>query len=481
MPNILLLPRSTPEEQGVRSEGILSFLKAVREHTIELHSFMLLRNNTVISEGWWAPHHKGLPHMLFSLSKSFTSTAIGFAVTEGLLTVDDPVVNYCRPDLLQGLDERYHRLKIKHLLTMSTGQAQEPACPKRADGDWEKGFFEEPLVFEPGTRFHYNSMATYMLSVILTRVTGQTLCDYLKPRLFDPLGIENPVWDVCPRGYSMGGWGLNLKTEDIAKLGLLYLNKGAFNGRQLLPSAWIDEATSSQIANGEDASSDWAQGYGYQFWRCRHNAYRADGAFGQYCVIFPEKRAVIAITGAVSDMQSVLNLIYGHLLPAMSDEAALPASSAYAELQEILKGLTLNPRKHIAHSVREAQLNGQSYAFEDNPEGVKKVSFSFEEDILTITLMKEQGTSTFLAGREQWEYFLSPPLSLSASAVKTFRALGSFTWETDDTLAVTTRLYETPYIITSRFTFGSNTLMVESNLNFSFDDTRLFKGEAVLL
>ena len=475
------LRRSTPEEQGVSSEGILSFLEALKEYSIELHSFMMVRNNTVISEGWWAPHHKDLPHMLFSLSKSFTSTAIGFAVTEGLLNVENSVIGYCRPELTQGLDDKFHRLKIKHLLTMSTGQAQEPDVTKRPDGDWEKGFLEEPIIHEPGTQFHYNSMATYMLSVILTRVTGQTVRDYLMPRLFEPLGIENPVWDLCPRGYSIGGWGLNLITEDIAKFGLLYLNKGLYDGKQILSPTWIDEATSLKIANGDNSLSDWAQGYGYQFWRCRHNAYRGDGAFGQYCVVFPDKKAIIAITSAVPDMQSVLNLIYEHLLPAMAHENTLPSSPDYLKLQKVQKGLALDPPKSINRSDREPHLMGLGFTFTMHPMGIKSISFSFEGDTLTISLENDQSTSAFLSGREQWVYFTTPPLEFTGSTEKLFHAAGSFTWESENILVVTTRLFETPYIITDRYTFSPKGFTLLSCLNVSFEADPSFKAEGILV
>jgi CubicO group peptidase (beta-lactamase class C family) len=473
------LPRSTPEAQGVRSEGLLSFLKAVEEHGIELHSFMMARNNTVIAEGWWAPHHKDLPHMVFSLSKSFTATAIGFALTEGLLTLEDPVVNYCRPDLREGLDEKFHRLKIKHLLTMSTGQAKEPPALQSPDGDLEKGFFEEPPVYEPGTRFLYNSVASYMLSVILTRVTGQTLNEYLKPRLYEPLGITEPVWDTCPRGFNTGGWGLNLKTEDILKFGLLYLNKGCFNGRQLLPSAWIDEATRVQITNGDDPSSDCAQGYGYQFWRCRHQAYRGDGAFGQYCLVFPDQKTVMAVTGAVLDMQSVLNLIYDHLLPAMTHDSPLPETPYSRELQNTLKNLSYAPLKFMAHSEREASLNGQSFAFSANPIDLRRISFSFKENTLALTLEHGQGTSVFLAGREHWSCFTLPPLRFSAVVVMTLIGVGSYTWENDSTLVVTLRFYETPYHLTLRYSFSACGLTLVATPNMSIEGNSFFSFDAV--
>ena len=182
---------------------------------------------------------------------------------------------------------------------------------------------------EPGSLFVYNTAATYMLSAILQKLTGQTLLDYLTPRLFDPLGIVGATWETCPRGISTGGFGLNIKTEDIAKFGQLYLQQGAWNGQQLLSPEWIDEATRKHIDN-DNVAVEWRQGYGYQFWRCRHNAYRGDGAFGQFCIVLPEKDLVVAITSGTNDMQGVMDGIWEIILPALAGEA-LPESKTEHE------------------------------------------------------------------------------------------------------------------------------------------------------
>jgi CubicO group peptidase (beta-lactamase class C family) len=190
-----------------------------------------------------------------------------------------------------------------------------------------QGFLAAPFVHEPGTFFVYNSLGTYVLSAIVQKVTGEKLIDYLYPRLFRPLGIVGAVWDESPQGINTGGWGLYLKTEDLAKMGLFILRKGNWDGRQLLPEAWFDEATSSHIASlpagrrpeqitSKTKEIDWLQGYGYQMWRSRHNSFRADGAYGQYILILPEKDAVIVVTANLRDMQDELNLIWKHLLPA---------------------------------------------------------------------------------------------------------------------------------------------------------------------
>ncbi len=313
------LQHGSPERHGIASSAILGFVEAVEQQIHDLHSFMLLRHGSVLAEGWWSPYAPERPHMLFSLSKSFTSSAIGLAVMEGRLSVDDRVLSFFPDETPAQVSENLAAMTIHHLLSMSTGHAEDTTSYLfKAQGEsWVKTFLALPVEYEPGTHFLYNTGATYMLSAIIQKVTGEKLLDYLTPRLLEPLGIEGAEWEESPQGINTGGFGLSVKTEDIAKFGQLYLQKGLWHGNRILSESWIATATSSQISNGDDANSDWAQGYCYQFWRCRHNAYRGDGAFGQFCVVMPEQDAVLAITSGLDDMQAVLNLVWEHLLPAM--------------------------------------------------------------------------------------------------------------------------------------------------------------------
>lgn len=323
------LPRTTPESAGIPSAAILAFVEASERAGCDLHSFMLVRHGRAIAEGWWAPYAPDRPHMLFSLSKSFTSTAIGLAIAEGRLTLDDPVISFFPEDLPRRLGQRWPAVRVRHLLSMSTGHLKDTLerTQRLRHTHWVKSILEQAVRREPGTHFVYNNGASYLLAAIIRQVTGMNVREYLLPRLFEPLGIAEPTWETCPRGINCGGWGLSLKTEDIARFGQLYLQKGLWNGARLLPEAWIEAATSVQIANGDDPNSDWAQGYGFQFWRCRHGAYRGDGAFGQFCVVMPTQDAVLAMTGGMADMQRPLNLVWELLLPAFTT-TALPEDTA---------------------------------------------------------------------------------------------------------------------------------------------------------
>ena len=345
----LALPRSTPEAQGVSSSSIRAFVESADKQTDTMHSFMLVRHGHVIAEGWWKPESAEKPHVMHSLSKSFASTAVGLAIAEGKLSIDDPVLKFFPEDAPAEPSAKLKMMRVRDLLTMSTGHQTEPRFTP--DTSWVKTFLAHPVEHKPGAHFQYNSPATHMCSAIVRKVTGQTVLDYLKPRLFDPLGIENPEWGASPQGNTLGGWGLKIRTEDIAKFGQLYLQKGKWNGKQLVPVAWIEQATSKQVSNGSDPTKDWDQGYGFQFWRCRHGAYRGDGAFGQFCIVLPEQDAVIAITADTRDMQAQLNVVWEKLLPAFQ-RAPMPKNvSEESKLKQTLANLAVR-EGHAANVIR---------------------------------------------------------------------------------------------------------------------------------
>lgn len=333
------LPRSSPEAQGVSSAGIRAFVEAADQQVNVMHSFMLVRHGHVVAQGWWKPEGPQKPHVMWSLSKSFTSTAVGLAVAEGLLSVDDAVLGFfpeCTPsepsDYLQAM-------RVRDLLTMTTGHDSEPRFTP--DVSWEQSFFDHPVPHEPGTHFLYNSPGSHMLSAIVQKVTGQTMLDYLRPRLFEPLGIQNPQWDTSPQGVTIGGWGLKICTEDIARFGQLYLQKGSWNGQQLVPLEWVEEATRKQVSNGSDPGRDWTQGYGFQFWRCRHGAYRGDGKDGQFCIVLPELDVVVTMTAQTADLQAQLGLVWDKLLPAFFPDSLPANDEEEAHLQRALDNLVV--------------------------------------------------------------------------------------------------------------------------------------------
>jgi CubicO group peptidase (beta-lactamase class C family) len=347
-PQMTPLPRSSPEAQGVSSAGVRAFVEAANQKINTLHSFMLVRHGQVVAEGWWKPEAADKPHVLHSLSKSFTSTAVGLAIEEGKLKLDDHVLKFFPDEAPADPSDNLKAMTVRDLLTMNCGHDVEPK--RTADVLWAKTFLAHPVPHKPGTHFQYNSMGTYMLSAIVQKVTGQTVHDYLSLRLFKPLGIENPKWETSPQGINCGGWGLYLRTEDVAKFGQLYLQKGKWNGQQLVPEKWVEEATKYQVPNkdapsGRGNKPDWQQGYGYQFWQCQHGAFRGDGANGQFCIVIPKEDAVIAITAQTGDMQAEINVVWDKLLPAFHDKPLEANAAEEAKLKETLAALQVPPPK----------------------------------------------------------------------------------------------------------------------------------------
>ena len=318
------MPRGSAAAAGVDPAGVLAWLDELdATPDIEMHSVMIIRHGRVVADGWWSPYRPDLPHLLYSLSKSFTATAAGIAAWEGLLDLDATVLSYF-PELDAEVTHPWSRsMRVRHVAAMASGHLSEtldqavtldPAEPVR-------GFLLIPPDREPGTVFAYNQPCTYSLAAIVQRVTGQPLTEYLRPRLFDPLGIGRVGWQQHPPGRDLGFTGLHATTDAIARLGLLYLNRGVWDGTRVLPEKWVAEATRKQVSNPGEPQPDWRQGYGFQFWMARHG-YRGDGAYGQFCLVLPEQDAVIATTAATENMQGVLDATWAHLLPAMTNAAA---------------------------------------------------------------------------------------------------------------------------------------------------------------
>ncbi len=335
------LPRTSPVAKAVDPRGIRAFVDGMESKGLGPHSFMILRGGGVVAEGWWSPFRREDIHLLYSLSKSFTSTAIGFAVAEGLLSLDDPVISFFPNDLPAEVSPNLAAMQIRHLLSMSGGHESEPPGLWRQHDDgvsWVRHFLGHKVVHEPGTHFLYNSLGTYMCSAILHSLTGQRLTDYLRTRLFEPLGMAIVTSEQCPAGIDVGGWGMSMTTESISKFGQLYLQKGIWENRQLLPEGWVELATASHVSNGDDPANDWQQGYGFQFWRCRHDCYRGDGAFGQNCIVIPQHDAVVVTTASNPDLGATLQLVWDYLLPAMTATNVQPDT----DLNEHLAHLELS-------------------------------------------------------------------------------------------------------------------------------------------
>lgn len=466
------LPRSAPEAQGVSSAAMLELVNSLDRQIEGMHSVMVVRHGHVIAEGWWRPYDAAHNHVLYSLSKSFTSTAVGFAVAAGKLSLDDKVLKFFPQDAPMDPSENLKAMRVRDLLTMSTGHEQEP--PTAPDVISPKSFLAQPVPYPPGTHFKYNTAATFMLSAIVQRVTGQTVLDFLRPRLFEPLGIAHPVWDTNFQGIALGGYGLRVRTGDIARFGQFYLQQGNWHGKQLLPTDWIAMATSKQIANGSNPNSDWNQGYGFQFWRCRHDAFRGDGAFGQYCVVMPDQDAVVAITSGVKDMQAVLNVVWDKLLPAMQPQALPANAAATRQLKDRLAQLEVPPAEGAATSPLAGKVLARRYAFPANDQKLERLTLAAGKggSMLTLRLRLGGKEVTVPCGYRAWKKGRAPLFAGPLAQFPDEPTAGTFAWPAEDTCVIKLCAFETPYHTTLTLKFSGNQVTLDSAMNVAFGPTQ---------
>lgn len=320
------LPRTTPEAENVSEKGLQSYLDTIHKSGLKYHSILIIRNGNVIMEEYLNDFQAEEPHPLYSVAKIVTAIASWFAINEGLFGVHDKVISFFPDYLPDTIGPHLQELEVYHLLTMTVGHNVRKLSQQadKSEESWIKLFLSAPIKHPPGKRFLYNNLASYMLSALIQKQSGEKLLDYINSRLFQPLGIEATAWDESPEGINVAGWGLSLRTEDMAKIGLFLLQKGRWEDKQLLPEAWVEEVCSYKVPTAalsatkeEIEKDDWAQGYCYHIWRSRHNCFSGYGYMGQLIVVMPDKEAVVVTTGKITDTQGELNLIWKYVLPAL--------------------------------------------------------------------------------------------------------------------------------------------------------------------
>lgn len=342
------MEKSTPEAEGISSAAIGAWIDACERELDAMHGFVVVRHGKTIAEGWWSPFSADRTHMLYSHSKSFTSTAVGFLADDGKLNLDERIVDVFpekAPTNRPGADLSVRALRVRDLLTMTTGMAYTDAERKEPAGDWVKLFLENEVTDLPGVKYRYDSCATHVLAAIVERKSGKKLMDFLDERLFREIGITRAWTTTSPQGIACGGWGMNMTTRELARFGQLYLQQGRWGDRQLISTNWVRLATGYQTSTGRPGDGDWSQGYGFQFWRCRHNCYRADGAHGQYTVVMPDQDAVVSIHAGLGPMHKELDLVWQYLLPAMQAKALPEDPAAQKALADRCAALALKTVK----------------------------------------------------------------------------------------------------------------------------------------
>lgn len=399
------LPRSTPEAEGIPSEVIADFFRGIEEAGYEAHGLMILRHDKVVAEHWWRPYGPQYPHAMYSATKTFTAAAVGFAVQEGLLKVSDKVQSFF-PDLMpEHPAPELSRLTVEHLLSMSAGHARTQYAGSGTDQI--RSFLATDFAYEPGTHFEYNVTCTHMLSNIITRVTGLTLYEYIKPRLFDPLGIKDVIWEMDLDGRTVGNGGMHSKTSDLAKFGIFLKNKGKWQGRQLLAPEWIDAMTTAHIyqhperSDEENDKDDTGKGYGYQTWLGRHNSFRAIGAQNQLIMVIPDYDLVVAVNSQIGDETGFNNLIY-NMLGEMSPKKLKPSKDF--DLEAAIGGYKLKPPFPEPSQGPFERSRTLRYKMHQNTYGFTGIAFRFDsKGNMTLTLESPSAVHNIPFGLDDWQ------------------------------------------------------------------------------
>jgi CubicO group peptidase (beta-lactamase class C family) len=436
----------SPEQAGISSAAILKFLTEADKSGLELHSFMLLRHGKLVTEAYWKPFDKEYVHTLYSLSKSFTSTAVGLAVKEGKFKVTDKVISFFPEHLPATVSDNLAKMEIQHLLTMSTGHRVDtiPVMREKSPASWMRSFLSVPVEYEPGTHFLYNTGATYMLGAVVYKTTHQTLAEYLAPRLFKPLGITKADWEKSPEGLNLGGYGLRVTTQDIARFGQMYLQKGKWNNKEILPEAWVDTATTSHIKSG-DSGNDWSQGYGYQFWRCKPGFYRGDGAYGQFCIVMPQYDAVVAITGESKNMQGDMDMVWNLILPELKEQPLAENAADNKSLDAFITSLTLPAQQGNKTSANQQKINGKVIQLKKNRWGLNSMTVFFTSRGGKWVISGDNGDTVIPFSWNKWESTdngIKNPFTVDYRTAVASKVASSAGWENDSALKIRLKYVE---------------------------------------
>ncbi len=450
-----IFPKATPEECGISSKNIIKFIEALcqGQEDQETHSFLLIRHGKLVCEGYFSPYNRDTEHTLFSVSKSFTSTAIGLLVKEGKISTDDYIYTYF-PELMEdGINEENKKIKIHDLLSMSFGQKGGAVHEAQKRSDLSDvmlyDFFYRDKDIDCGEVFRYDAYGTYMLAALVRKLTGQNVVEYLMPKFFEPLDIKQPHYVSDEIGNNIGYTGMRMRACDLAKVGLVFLNGGKWQGKQLVPQSWIELATQKHISTANCSTGlDWQEGYCYQFWKGRYNTTRLCGAYGQMCVIMPDYDAIFVINSGYDNdkLSYILDSFYENIMFNMKDAPLSEDRESLGKLEDIISDLRITC-KFSEMSPMANFISGNTY--EIPQKGIyKAVKFDFAEDEVHITLVSDEINYEFTAGFTKPVFGRAEDTHFAAlDKADNMDTMSAAIWNTKKNLEVTMRLIGSPSIV----------------------------------
>ncbi len=476
MPEKFELTRAKcPEEVGVDSKEIVEFFNDMAENNLEFHSFMVIRNGKVACEFYRPPFNAETPHSVYSVSKTFTSTAVGIAIDEGYFSLDTRLVDVFPEYEKYDKDPRLGKITVRNLITMTAGKEPSVLADK-GKIDWIKDYFSSPWYGEPGT-FRYINENIFMLCAIIVRTTGMSVREFLTPRLFEPLGIEVPFWETNQDGIEAGGWGIYVKLNDLAKLMYCYACGGNVNGKQIIPAEWAKEAPEAHADNSICIPLDNHQGYGYCFWRNGGDtdSYRADGMFSQFGMVFEKDNALVISMGGIADEQEARDCIWRHFPKAFIDPEKKAKKSAVKEFDELAFKFPIDNPNSSLHNLREAHLNNKTikvrkkilpniigmpvsmlplavtYMTSDKAGNINNINFSFGDNECTMSWTEGDEKNTIICGMDGHLRYGTMRLGNID-----YKVCCSAEWIDDDELRVDVRPITTIAKRKLKFTFNGN-------------------------
>lgn len=472
------LPRSTPEAEGIPSRAVIALFDSITSlPQTDIHSVMVLRHGKVIAEIYPAPFAPQYRHTVFSCSKTFVSAAVGLAIADNRLRLTDRVGAFFPELLPDSVSANLADITVRDLLTMASGITPDWNM-RNICSDWIRTYLAKP-VKTPGKQFQYDSISSYLLSAIVQKVTGMTLLDYLKLKLFNAMNITEVAWEVSPEGVNTGGWGLHIQSESLAKFGQLLLNRGVWQGKQLLSASWVEQMTTQQMATGGDA-------YGYHTWMCEYpGAARADGALGQFVLMIPDKDMVVVITECtLIDGRTQRRLVWNRLLPEVSDQVLTPGKD-YKLLQKKQSTCQLPFVQGKANSSVARKYAGKRILLDENKYGWHSLSSQLKPNEVTMTVTNSEGDTYNLPfGYKQWlktSITVCPPYSVAA--IDRFKGIegpfwvaGSYAWPSPATLQLKAHYVNWISALGITFRFEGDNVFLNVTENYTSGDGVTIKG-----
>jgi CubicO group peptidase (beta-lactamase class C family) len=442
-----LFPLASPESVGVSSKHILNFIDKAEEYGIMLHSVLMMGRGKLIAEGYYAPFTSDWMHRMYSVSKTFVSTAIGLLADEGRISLDDKICDYFKDKLPENPHPYILDMAIRDLLIMATTHAGSTYKPE--DKDWVWTFFNTEPTRPPGTVFRYDTSGSYVLNVLVERLTGKPFLEYLKDKMLRDLGFSEEAWCIkAPEGYSWGGSGVICTTRDLARLALVYMNKGNIGGRQYLSEEFIKAATSRQIDNAATGYRDYknGNGYGYQIWMLKDGGFGFCGLGVQLAVCIPKEDFIFVCTGdnqgTVQVYGGILDILWKEILEKLQPGSLPEDEEAARKLEERLSSLeVVNPLIGKSTSPLQEKVNKCRYALGPNPMGIQEIGVEFEGNEGRLIMKKNGEEKVISFGMDKYVLGRFPETHYFGDTIGTpkgemYKCMATARWTQEDKLVI---------------------------------------------